>query len=160
MSFPILQAWAQVLDLPCPSCVTLGQLCNLSVKELPWLQNEEIFSSLGLCKDEPPPPSWRSALGAEWGQLARSCELFTFTFYLTSTFGGAGPISICEQRPELIFFEPSGHNWQHLLLPYPAFLPTLFVYFYPVRRGTPTAPTRGKSRPWSGLSRVMNKVKC
>ena len=33
----------------------------------------------------PPPPSWWSALGAEWGQLARSCELFTFTFYLTST---------------------------------------------------------------------------
>lgn len=75
-------------------------------------------------------PSWSSALGAEWGQLARSCKLFTFTFYLTSTFGGAGPISICGQRPELIFSEPSGHNLQHLPHPYPIFLPTLFICLY------------------------------
>lgn len=59
MSFPILQAWAHVLDLPCPSCVTLGQLCNLSVKELPWLQSEETFSSLGLCKDKMRLNEWK-----------------------------------------------------------------------------------------------------
>lgn len=77
----------------------------------------------------PPPPSWWSALGAEWGQLARSCELFTFTFYLTSTLVEPVPFRFVNSVHNRFSLNPVDTIYSIFLTPtLPSSLLYLFIF--------------------------------